>query len=204
MLSRLVHALVDSKNEAADEVLLEAMRAGNEAEKALALNALFRRGTLKAMSGVIEQYSDLPAALQAMVLGNVKQLHAALRECSKSSHQKTVLAAIRLISAGEQGKLTYILAEGLRGTQDLMAKNACGAVVELARWSSNLTKRLQTIKLWQDFQSPEKKDDSSADPREVYELLMSQRPEIEYAVARAIEVHRGKDGNELRRAALRL
>ena len=52
MLSRLVQALVESKNEAADEVLLEALRAGNEAEKALALNALFRRGTLKALSGV--------------------------------------------------------------------------------------------------------------------------------------------------------
>ena len=202
MLSRLVQALVDSKNEAADEVLLEALRAGNEAEKALALNALFRRATLKAMSGVVEQYSDLPTSLQAMVLGNVKQLHSALRECSKSSHQKTVLAAIRLISAGKQGKLTYILAEELHGTDDLIAKNACDAVVDLARWTSNLSRKLQSIKFWQEAEG--KKDDPASDPREIYELLMSQRPEIEYAVARAIDVHRGKYGNELLRAALLL
>src|SRR5688572_21178092 len=133
MLSRLVQALVDSKNEAADEVLLEALRAGNEAEKGLALNALFRRATLKALVGVIEQYNDLPSALQAMVLGNVKQLHAALRDCSRSNQQKVVLAAIRLISAGKQGKLTYILAEELHGTDDLVAKNAGDAIVELAK-----------------------------------------------------------------------
>src|SRR4051812_1334428 len=105
MLSRLVQALVDSKNEAADEVLLEVLRAGNDAEKALALNSVFRRGTVKSMAGVVEQYSELPAVLQAFVLANVKQLHAALRECARSKHQKTVLAAIRLISAGKQGKL---------------------------------------------------------------------------------------------------
>ena len=146
MLSRLVQALVDSKNEAADGVLLEALRAGNEAEKALALNALFRRATLKALVGLVEQYSDLPAALQTFVLGNVKQLHAALRECSKSSQQKVVLAAIKLISAGKQGKLTYILAEELHGTDDLIAKNAADAIVELAKWVSQLSRKLHTAK----------------------------------------------------------
>src|SRR5215204_3095991 len=130
MLSRLVQALVDSKNEAADEVLLEALRAGNDAEKSLALNALFRRASLKGLVGLIEQYTDLPIPLQGLVLGNVKQLHTALRECSRSKHQKVVLAAIRLISAGKQGKLTYILAEELHGTDDVVAKNASDAVVE--------------------------------------------------------------------------
>src|SRR5882672_4992416 len=204
MLSRLVQALVDSRNEAADEVLLEALRAGNEAEKALALNALFRRATLKALVGVVEQYSDLPASLQSFVLGNVKQLHAALRDCSRSSHQKVVLAAIRLISAGKQGKLTYILAEELHGTDDLIAKNACDAMLELARWVSHLSKKLKTMKLWQEAQGEGKKDDAAFDPSEIYELLMAERPEIENAVARAIDVHRGKYGNELLRAALLL
>src|SRR5215212_3089234 len=204
MLSRLVQALVDSKNEAADGVLLEALQVGNDAEKALALNAIFRRGTVKALSGVIEQYSELPASLQSMMLGNVKQLHAALRECSKSHHQKTVLAAIRLISAGKQGKLTYILAEELHGTDDLIAKNASDAVVEMARWVSSLSRRLQTIKLWQEAEAAGKKDDPASDPHVIYELLMAERPEVEYAVARAIDVHRGKYANELLRAALLL
>src|SRR5438477_10543706 len=141
MLSRLVQALVESSNEAADEVLLEALRAGNEDEKALALNALFRRETLKALNGIVEQYNDLPGSLQAVVLGNVKSLHPALRESSRSSKQKVALAAIRLIAAGKQGKLTYILAEGLHGTDDVLAKTACDAIVELARWTANSTKK---------------------------------------------------------------
>src|SRR5207244_7057610 len=163
MLSRLVQALVDSKNEAADGVLLEALRAGNEAEKALALNALFRRATLKALVGLVEQYSDLPAALQTFVLGNVKQLHAALRECSKSSQQKVVLAAIRLIAAGKQGKLTYILAEELHGTDDFIAKNACDAVEEMARWASNLTKKLQAMRQRGEGETEDKKDEEARD-----------------------------------------
>ncbi|HEV8605309.1 MAG TPA: HEAT repeat domain-containing protein [Tepidisphaeraceae bacterium] len=203
MLSQLVQALVVSKNEAADEVLLEAMRAGNEAEKALALNALFRRGTLKGLTGVVEQYSDLPNPLQTVVRGNVKQLHQALRECSKSTHQKVALAAIRLIAAGKQGKLTYILAEGLHGTDDFLAKNACDAIVELARWAATLTRKLQRMHSRPEGQTEEKKDDAG-DPGEIYEQLMTERPEIEYAVARAIDVHRGKYGAELLRAALLL
>jgi hypothetical protein len=203
MLSQLVQALVVSKNEAADDVLLEAMRAGNEAEKALALNALFRRGTLKGLGGVVEQYGDLPSGLQGVVRGNVKQLHAALRECSKNSHQKVVLAAIRLIAAGKQGKLTYILAEGLHGTDDFLAKNACDAIVELARWAATLTRKLQRMNPRGEGQSDDKKEDAG-DPVEIYEQLMAERPEIEYAVARAIDVHRGKYGTELLRAALLL
>src|SRR4051812_30559770 len=196
MLSRLVQALVDSNNEAADQVLLEALRVGNEAEKALALNALFRRATLKSLCGVIEQYTELPTSLQSVVLGNVKQLHPALRESSKSSQQKVVLAAIRLISAGKQGRLTYILAEELHGTDETIGKSACDAIVELARWASNLTKKLQTIKPRDEADAEAKKEDAAFNSREVYEQLMSQRPEIEYAVARAIDVHRGKFGNE--------
>jgi HEAT repeat protein len=204
MLSRLVQALVDSKNEAADEVLLEALRAGNDAEKSLALNALFRRASLKGLVGLIEQYTELPTALGAQVLGNVKQLHAALRECSRSKHQKVVLAAIRLISAGKQGKLTYILAEELHGTDDVVAKNASDAMVELARWVANLTRKLQTMKYDLDAGAPEKKEDAGVEAREIYEQLMGERGEIEYAVARAIDVHRGKYANELLRAALLL
>src|SRR4051812_7416484 len=180
MLSRLVQALVDSTNEAADDVLLEAMRAGNEAEKSLALNALFRRATSKALCGVIEQYTDLPTSLQNIILGNVKQLHHALRESSRSKQQKVILAAIRLISSGKQGKLTYILAEELHGTDEIVAKSACEAVLELAKWAANLTRKLQTIK---PASEGEGKKDEQSDLREIYEKLISERPEIEYAVA---------------------
>src|SRR5438874_8183080 len=45
---------------------------------------------------------------------------------------------------------------------------------------------------------------SILDPRSSYENLLINRPEIEAAVARAMDVHRGKHGQELLRAALLL
>src|SRR5205814_10344418 len=131
-------------------------------------------------NGIVEQYNDLPGSLQAVVLGNVKSLHPALRESSRSSKQKVALAAIRLIAAGKQGKLTYILAEGLHGTDDVLAKTACDAIVELARWTANSTRKLQLGTGSNPNEKPS--EDAAGDPLELYEQIISQRPEIEYAV----------------------
>jgi len=60
MVPSLVQALVSSQNEAADDVLLEALRLGNEAEQAVALEALFKRQTVHGLSGVVARYEALP------------------------------------------------------------------------------------------------------------------------------------------------
>ena len=44
----------------------------------------------------------------------------------------------------------------------------------------------------------------SAHSSEIYAELMAQRPEIEAAIARALDVHRGRHGQDLLRAALLL
>src|SRR5215813_10443580 len=118
MLGELVQSLVQSRNEAADDVLLEALVVGNEAEKALALDALLRRKTLRGLSGVVSQYGQLPAAAQLTVLQNVGQFHHALRECGRSRDPQVCLAAMKLIALGRQGKLTYVLSEGLHGVDE--------------------------------------------------------------------------------------
>ena len=79
MLDRLLHALVRSKNEAADDVLLEALRLGTEAERRTALDALLQRGTSRGLGGILSLYERLPDSLQLAVLRNVKALHPALR-----------------------------------------------------------------------------------------------------------------------------
>src|SRR5205814_3244914 len=52
--------------------------------------------------------------------------------------------------------------------------------------------------------NPEPGTQSPDDPSAIYRDLMNNRPEIEAAVARAMDVHRGKHGQDLLRAALLL
>src|ERR1043165_2607971 len=125
MLSQLIHALVLSKNEAADEVLLEALRVGSGAEQALALNALLRRKTPTGLRGVIALYNKLPATIQPTILRNIGIFHQALRDSARSRDPEAALAAMQLIALGRQGKLAYVLLEGLHGNHESVSKAAC-------------------------------------------------------------------------------
>ena len=198
MLGELIQALVDSKNEAADDALLGALRMGSDPEKALSLNALLRRHTVRGLSGVIGACFDLPLALQTTILKSIKLLHPALRESARSGDRDKAVAAMKLVSLGKQGKLTYLLTEGLHGVDDVVAKTAVESMVELARWV-NAQSRLLSSRKWL--------EETPADVEErarLYTQIMDERPEIEQAVARAMDVHRGRYGAELLLAALLL
>jgi HEAT repeat protein len=190
MIQQLVQALIASQNEAADDVLLEAMRLGNAAEQETALDALLKRETTRGLGGVIGMYDGLSDALKLRVLESIKTFHHALRECGRSDDVERRLLALKLIALGRQGKLAYVLSENLHDLNETLSKAACDALVALARWVSTETRNL--IKLG---------DGERAD---VYKLIRDNRPEIEQAVARAMDVHRGKHGPELLRAALLL
>src|SRR5206468_810545 len=93
------------------------------------------------------------------------------------------------------GKLAYVLSENLHDQNEEISKSAVDALVGLARWVSAETKKLQSG-------APAEPD--AYNPAETYQTLIDQRPEIEQAVARAMDVHRGKHGQELLRASLLL
>src|SRR5689334_19070361 len=109
MIDRLLHALILSKNEAADGVLLEALRLGIEREQRVVLEALIERRTIRGLSGVVGLYDNLPESLQLLILENVKHFHGALRECGRSDDATLRIAAMKLIALGRQGKLAYVL-----------------------------------------------------------------------------------------------
>jgi hypothetical protein len=195
MRDRLIQVLIQSENQAADDVLLEALRIGNAKEQALALEALFRRNTVRGLGGVIGLYEQLPEDFKMRILKDVKLLHHALREAGRSDDSARRLAAMKLIALGRQGKLAYVLSENLHATEEEFSKAATEAMVALARWVATETHRLQRGK------AADETDESVA---AVYAELMEQRPEIEAAVARAMDVHRGKHGQDLSRAGLLL
>ena len=232
MIDRLIHALVESKNEAADDVLLEAMRIGNEPEQRLSLSALVRRKSTRGLSTVIGRYDQLPETVQQQVLGNIEAFHHALRESGRSDDATRRMAAIKLIALGRQGKLAYVLSENLHDPEESLSKTAAGALVALARWIAFESRIAQEGRsglieaphpLVPDAASSvagaevsERAmllDDITAAPVGVkrpfvpsptYAVMIDMRSEIEAAVARAMDVHRGRHSQELLRASLLL
>jgi HEAT repeat protein len=198
MLQRLVLALAESKNEAADDLLLEALSLGNEQEKPIALDALMRRQSTRGLSGVIGQFDSLPEALQLEILGQIKVFHHAVRECGRSEQTELRLSAMKLIALGRQGKLAYVLSENLHDPEEKVSKAATEAMVALARWIATETRALQKGQGARGEGQEEKSFESA------YAALIENRPDVEAAVARAMDVHRGKHGQDLLRAALLL
>lgn len=216
MLDPLINALIVSENEAADDLLLEALALGNESEQRVALAALFKRQKGRGLAGVIGQYETLPDALKLVVLENIRPLHHALRECGRSTDIARRLGALKLIALGRQGKLAYVLSENLHDSNEVLSKASVEAIVALARWVSTETRKLQQGKgpgsrtekiAGAKTQGPASSSPSSlnaSSDADLYRELTDQRPEIEQAVARALDVHRGRHGQELLRAALLL
>jgi HEAT repeat protein len=203
MHEQLLQALVASPNEAADDLLLEGLRLGVEVEKVVMLDALMARKTTRGLSGVIDYFEHLPPKLQSHVLRNIKTFHHALRECGRSDRPELRLAAMKLIALGREGKLAYVISENLHDSQEELSKAAVEALVSLALWVREVTRDLQ------DHYQPPPEDgqplpDGTPDFAARYRNVMEQRPEIETAVARALDVHRGKQTQELLRASLLL
>jgi HEAT repeat protein len=201
MRDRLIQVLIQSKNEAADDLLLEALRIGNNKEQALALEALFRRNNTRGLGGMIGLYEQLSDEFKLRILKDVKQLHHAIRDAGRSEDTARRLAAMKLIALGRQGKLAYVLSENLHASEEVFSKAAAEALVALARWVATETHRLQRGTGGEPVDGEEQ---TAASAAAVYSDLMEQRPEIEAAVARAMDVHRGKHGQDLSRAGLLL
>jgi HEAT repeat protein len=221
MIQRLLNALVESDNESADDVLLEVLRLGSEPEKASALDALIRRGTVGGLGGVVALFDQLPQSIQFDILAQIRHFHSALREAGRSSDLSLRQAALRLIARARQGKLAYVISENLSHPDEALSRTAAEALVALARWIATETRALQrlhvsalpagSLRQAGPVRSSAGKDKYAPEPIpgaasvwESYPILMENRPEIEAAVARAMDIHRGRNGQELLRAALLL
>ncbi|HEY1684642.1 MAG TPA: HEAT repeat domain-containing protein [Tepidisphaeraceae bacterium] len=199
MLERIINVLIESKNLAADDLLLGAMDVGNEKEGLVALDALLKRGTIHGLSGLIERYARLKEPLKLQVLDHIKILTPAIRACATTGDLLERMSALKLIALGRQGKLAYLLIENMHHGDTEVSQAAVDAMVALARWVATETRKVQAL--------PVKVDShgellTPANP--AYRDLIEQRPEIESTISRAIDIHRGEYGQDLLRAALLL
>ncbi len=206
MVSHLLRTLVKSPNAAADEVLVDALRVGKPHEQVLILGALLARNSLRGLVGVIELYERLCEPLQREVRSNIKAFHAAVREAGRSDIASQRLGAIKLIADARQGKLAYVLSENLHTGDEQFAKAAAAALTQLARWISRSIRQLQFDQLPEVAPFIAEGEDPADHPvrSEIYAQLIANRPEIENAIVRALELHRGPVQQDLIHAAMLL
>ena len=191
MFDRVLESLVQSKNPASDDVLLDALRLGSPPEQAVILQGILRRASMTSLVGVVDLYEKLGERLQRKVLEQVGALHHALREAGRSDLAIRRIAAIRLIAHARLGKLSYVLSENLRSGDETVAQTAAGALTSLARWVHRTTRNLQ-----------ENFDALGIEERShLTRQLVDNRAEIEQAIVRASDVHRGPRQVELTEAA---
>jgi HEAT repeat protein len=204
----LLLALVRSRNDAADDVLLEALHLGNDAERFRVLDALIQRKSVRGLSGVVAMFEKFAEPLRFRVLRNVRLFHHTLREAGRSQDSSLRIAAMRLIAAGRQGKLTYVISENLHDPAEAISRASAESLLQLAEWVAAETQRLQRGMTEVPASATDSVDHDQTIPAEspaaAYAALVEQRPEIEAAVARALDVHRGKHGADLVRAAMLL
>jgi len=217
-LQKLLTALIAVDNTAADDLLLEALRVGDVSEQLMLLDALMQRKTPGGLSGILAQYENLPPQCRAVITRNVKLFYHALSQAGRSRDHGTRLAAMAIIAQTRQGKLGYVLSENLREPDEKLSKAAAEALLEMARWvnrESRLMHRFgepQTESLAMVGEATAKKEGSTVsaaptgpdDLETAYQTVMQERPEIESAVARALDWARTKHLGDLMRAALLL
>ncbi len=185
----------------------------------MALDALFRRKTVHGLTRLVGIYNELGGSLQQIILQNIRLLHHAIREAGRSDRIDMRLSAMKLIALGRQGKLAYVLSENLHNPNETLSKAAVDGMIALARWVGTETRRLQKTNVTEadingpDLQDPEAvlqtafSDDShqpALKPSSAYHEILEERPEIEQAVARALDSHRGRHAADLMQAGLML
>lgn len=190
MIERLVHALIASRNGAADDMLLQALDLGDVVEQRIALGALIRRATIPGLAGVIERYDSLPQPLKSSILEHLASFGPALSDSGRSLHLPRRLAAMRLIALGRRARLSYVLLENLGAGDEKLQRAAVEALVAISRWVASETRKLQA---GQSLQTEDQLKD-----------LFEQRAEIEQAVSKAIDRQKSSFGGSLTRAAILL
>ena len=102
MVEQLLRTLIASKNEAADDVLIDALRVGNAQEQIVVLGAILARKSIRSLRGTVELYERLPESTQNQILANIGQFHP------RSAKQAGVITRIsdwqRFVSLRPGGK----------------------------------------------------------------------------------------------------
>lgn len=217
-LDRLISALLETENDSADDLLLEALRIGAPKEQAVAIEILLRRNRSHGLIGIIARFHELPPPLTGDIIARARLYYIALGEAGRSDDDQTRINAMTIIARAQLGKLAYVLSENLRSENDILSRAACDALVTMAKWVSSESRLLHRMAAVSDHGLellPHSDNAGGADTAVgvsvvspdlagAYSHIMAERPEIESAIARAMDVTRTRHAQEILRAALLL
>jgi HEAT repeat protein len=192
MLERVLEQIIASANEAADDVLLEVLDRGDLSERHRALDALLQRHTITGTYGLLRRLESLPNELRLVLLQRANELYHCLPEAGRSDDPALRIAAVRLIALGRLGRLSYVLSENLYHPDEPVSGAAADALVSLSRHIAGEVRRLQAGTI------------ETHERHERHRQLWEMRGDIESAVNRALDLHKGTKSPELLRAALLL
>ena len=192
VIASVYSLLARHKSPAADDLLLDAARLGNDAERAAAVESLLHRATPRGLVGLVELFATLPEALRRRVGESAEVLVGAVARCARSDESATRVAAAGFVAAARSPRLAYLLSDLLRSPVPDVFEAACGAALGLAEWVEATSLDLRAGRL--------SGEAASATHRSLVEL----RPTLEEAVARSLETPRGAESEELADAAARL
>ena len=192
VIASVYSLLARHKSPAADELLLDAARLGDEAERGAAIESLLHRGTARGLAGLVELFRDLPESLRRRLGESAETLSHAVARCSRSDDPAVRVAAAEFIGATRSPRLAYILPDLLQSPSHDVFEAACAAAAGLAEWAEQTAADLRDQRL------------TGQAAETVFESLVALRPSLEDAVSRALETPRGLDSPTLASAATRL
>lgn len=179
MVDRVISSLIASSNEAADDVLLEALRLGSAAEQMRCVDALLRRKTPTGVFGLMKLFPGLSSALRLEILDRASdELYHLLPEAGRAEDPEVRAGSLRVIAMARLGRLSYVLSENLHHPNGVVAAAAADALVSLARFVASEARRLQSPKL------------EASERVRACRKLLDMREDIEAAVYRALDLRR--------------
>ena len=192
MIASVYSLLARHKSPAADDLLLEAARLGDDAERAAAVESILHRGTSRGLAGLVTLFNDLPDSLRSRLGESVERLGPAVARCARGEEPAGRVAAARFVAAVASPKLAYLLDDLLRSPSPEVFAAACDAVESLAHAAADDAAALRSGTL----------DGVAADA--AWSASLELRGRLEEALARAFESPRGLDSAALASAATRL
>lgn len=140
-LSVLFEALAESRNPAADDALVAALRESEPAATGPIVRTLLARGRPSGVAGLIGQYHRIGDEDRRLILESVDQLYGALRDCCSMEDPQARLNVVTVVSDARGYRLSYLLSSLLRDRSPRVRKAAACTMQQLVdRFLADLAK----------------------------------------------------------------
>lgn len=131
-LPPVLQALVETRNLAADDVLLSALAELEQPYNLAAVDVLLLRKRDAALERLLEQYHELPEACRSRIADQAECMEGALRAALRSSNETARLNALDMAAHRGSPSLLYLLSAGLSSPSSTVRGRAAAVLRDMA------------------------------------------------------------------------